>query len=63
MWTYPDVGDSGCEVSRSLAMESTKSLSIEISTRHINRLQKVRVVTRWLDINRGYREYILMGVG
>jgi hypothetical protein len=46
MWTYPDVGGGGCEASRSLAMESTKWFNIEISTRHVNCHQKVRVVAR-----------------
>jgi hypothetical protein len=63
MWTCPDVGDGGCEVLRSLAMELTKLLNIKILTRHIDHHQKVGVVTRWLDIYRGHGEYISMEVG
>jgi hypothetical protein len=49
-------------VSRSIVMELTKLLIIKILTRHADHCQKVRVVTRWSDIYRGYGEYILMGV-
>jgi hypothetical protein len=63
MWTYSEVGDDGCEALRSLAMEATKLLNIEISAGCIDCHQKVRVVARWSDIYRGHGEYISMGVG